>query len=358
MLQPLSGKEDGSDGGSTPGMARVAMDGTYEVTHVAAGQYAVIAILPGYLSPLDELSASGFNMASESKLRAKLAAYNSVTVRQDAAATEDVVLERGAAVSGRVLYPDGSPATQVTMHLENVDAKPGKKGENAINLGDMMRLMFTRQSTGTDDQGHFRLSGLAPGTYRLAAMPAPVLSSAGDDAMEAGMLIGMGMMTDTAALHVYAGDTLHQKDAKTFTLRGGDEVADIQITLPINSFHAVSGMITAKDGRPLSLAKLTLIDSSDDTVRFSVELADNGSFRFSSVPTGTYQLTASDGQIVMPNPKLPASMAVRSGTAVAAFAEGSTPVLVKDSDVTDVTLALAETALKPVPKPADDAEEN
>src|ERR1700761_7420857 len=40
---------------NTQTMARVGMDGFYRADHLAPGEYAVIAMLPGYLSPIDDM---------------------------------------------------------------------------------------------------------------------------------------------------------------------------------------------------------------------------------------------------------------------------------------------------------------
>lgn len=335
--------------------ARVGNDGSYEIDHVAAGTYSVVAMLPGYLSPLDDLVVHQGQADFDKLMRAKLAEHGTVTVHENGTTAGDVTLERGAAISGRVLFPDGSPATQVTLQLEPVDQKPAGKGSSSsINAGSMMRLMFTRQTTSTDDQGHFRVSGITPGKYRIVAVPVP--SSVGGAGDGAGIGNIMGMSNDPVALRVYVGDTLHRKDAKVFELRSADEIADLQITLPINSFHQVSGRLTAKDGRALSVATLKLTDTADPTLSFGGSLGEDGVFSFPAVPAGTYLLTASEGKIMKPNTEMPAFMAMRMGTSVAAFAEGSTSVLVKDSDLTDVALALIETALPPTPKETSEAD--
>ena len=90
-----------------------------------------------------------------------------------------MTLERGAAVSGHVLYSDGSPATQVSIDVEDTRAKPAasNKPEDNINVGMVSRMLFTHQSSGTDDQGRFRIAGLRPGKYRVAAVQANAGSS-------------------------------------------------------------------------------------------------------------------------------------------------------------------------------------
>src|SRR6202000_648798 len=119
------------------------------------GDYALLAILPGYLSPVDDMLVGELNDgAGEKTLHDRMARSRGGTVR-NTAATLDLTLERGAAVSGRVLYSDGSPATQITIDLESTEAKPSPaaKPEDNISMGAMMRLIFTHQSANTDDLG-------------------------------------------------------------------------------------------------------------------------------------------------------------------------------------------------------------
>jgi hypothetical protein len=54
-LPSADGKQEAGGGPST--FARVASDGSYSMEHVAPGEYGVIAMLPGYLSPMDQVTA-------------------------------------------------------------------------------------------------------------------------------------------------------------------------------------------------------------------------------------------------------------------------------------------------------------
>jgi hypothetical protein len=73
---------------------------------------------------------------------------------------------RGAEVSGSVAYDDGSPAVGFQMNL--------LYPFGAENSGQTVKLSnsqvdFPGELGMTDDRGHFRLSGIPPGSYVLAA---------------------------------------------------------------------------------------------------------------------------------------------------------------------------------------------
>ena len=137
-------------------------------------------------------------------------------------------LQRGAAVSGRVLYPDGSPASQVTIDVQNVDAKPSTTSsrERDPDSNIIERTFLLHQSSGTDDRGHFRITGLRPGTYRVAAIQPSTEASNGMAMFQ----FFDGFVSNSKDLRIYSGDTLHKKSAKTYELRSGDEVSGVDIT--------------------------------------------------------------------------------------------------------------------------------
>src|ERR1700722_9693084 len=138
------------DGGSPPEQrettTRTALDGSYSVEHLAAGEYAVLAFYPGYLSAMDGVKEN--DMDDPKKMREVYARNGTVTVRGAESARFNVVLERGAAVSGRVLYSDGSAAAQVGIDLEDVKSKPATADSPEANLdaGKILRFMFTHES--------------------------------------------------------------------------------------------------------------------------------------------------------------------------------------------------------------------
>ena len=353
MVAPIPAA-DGSASAGRQGMTRVALDGTYSVEHLTPGEYAIIAILPGYISPMDEMIAAGIENPSPAAIREQLLRSGTVTITGGESERDDITLARGAAVSGHVLFSDGAPATQVAIEVEDVNAKKitGPNADQARMAEAIGRSMFTHQSQNTDDQGRFRISGLKPGTYRVAAVSTS--SNADDSADGMGAMVAMlGGSFDPAALRVYSGDTLHPKAAKTYELRTGDEVTGIDITIPLNAYHQVKGTITAVDGRLINKATVTLTDTTDETVTYQTEVSEQGTFTFATVAAGTYALAVKEAKIIALQPGSNTDIALRYAPTKAtnAFADGTTSVIVKDSDVPDVTLALTEVPLPPEPTP-------
>jgi hypothetical protein len=330
--------------------AHVAMDGTYTLEHLGPGQYSVLAALPGYLSPLDELISSGMADHSPAAMHDLLTRLDTVTVTGTETERYDITLQRGAAVSGRVVYSDGSPATQVSMAIEDVKAKDltDENQNQALQAVSVARILFMHQTLSTDDLGRFRVGGLKPGTYRVAALSAPAGTS---DREDDGMMALFGNV-GPGALRVYAGDTLHRKAARTYELRSGDEVTGIDITIPLNAYHQVIGTLTAVDGRPINSSIVTLRDTSDDSVSFESKVARDGTFSFGTVAAGTYTLSAKNGRIVVrvDGENWDASEAYAPTKITNAFADASTSVIVKDSDVLDVSLTMTEVRLPPEPE--------
>ncbi|HEV2576527.1 MAG TPA: hypothetical protein VGU25_04895 [Acidobacteriaceae bacterium] len=324
-------------------MSRVGLDGTYTLPHLRPGDYTVIALLPGYLSPFDDLQIDQASGPNEDEMRQRLVQNGVVSVRDNETAHMDVSLERGASISGRVLYSDGSPATQILLNVEDIHAKsPTKKPDPNtpdINAGALVRGFFLHQSQGTDDQGNFRISGIKSGTYRIAAIePAGNLSDGDGDGF--GMIFGM--VGNPRSIRIYSGDTLHKNNAKTYELRAGDDVTGVEITIPVFAFHRVQGQLTTLDGTPIFAGALTLTDTSDDSFVLHSAPGRDGTFAFPEVPSGTYNLSvtgAMNGTLPSQYPEnAPIDAAALQNSHI--FADKTTTVLVKDTDITDLTVQL------------------
>jgi hypothetical protein len=323
--------------------AQTGLDGSYTVEGVPPGDYYLSANAPGYVSPvLAAMQAAAPGATGKSRF----AGVPVVHVEANHTARGDFSLERGAAVSGVVTYDDGSPAMAVTVMLQSVDADKKKSGSDMEDddFLSMMPLMMGNANAGgiaatTDDRGHFRLAGTAPGEYRLMA----TIAGSKGFSMRGGVI-------DTSSLHatpllVYAPSALHKKDATTFTLKLGDERTDIEVRADLSGMHTVSGRVASiVDHHLLNAGTVTLVDTTDKDFNRSGTVDHKGNFLVSYVPSGTYTLTVTDGADTEPAKKAAGTALMRFAApkTVRSYEEGSQPLIVATSDVVGVSVELKE----------------
>jgi len=252
------------------------MDGAFSLEKVPPGTYYVIAQMPGYLSPLNQLSQMERMKADEATLKSVESQAEKIVVQPNQSA--QLRLERGAALSGTIRYDDGSPAPGVAAVLIEQD-KDGKWKDLSTSILPIS----------TDDRGHYRLFGLPPGKYGVkAALPTTQAS------------IGLGPgsmamhMNTGDALVVYSGGVFRDKDVKPIEIGNGDETDGIDITFPISGLHTVSGSVVAKsDNHPIDTGAVTLLDADTKAVLRSAMLDKDGNFHLNYIPDGSYTIKVS-----------------------------------------------------------------
>jgi hypothetical protein len=342
-----------------PHMANTALDGTFRVLHLLPGEYAVIAAAAGYLSPLDGviLRRSNDSQATSDALWREKAPL--VRISGQEAARVEIELQRGAILTGKVVYSDGSPATQLRVLLQNVaTAKSEGKPDDLYDAGANMDPALLRQVTRTDDQGHFRISGIPGGRYRLVII----------QNLEVGMNFGEAMFENlnqniirNDKLAFYSGNTFHQKDAKIYELQPGETVNDTEVVLPLTGVHSVQGVATSKDGARLNFGVVNLSDTTDSNIKLHTNIREGGEFRFIGVPEGIYEIKITRGLIVENPPSVefvedqvfPISDQFKP---LRAFAETKVAVTVQTTDIDDLAVTLADTKLPDKAAPTADSE--
>jgi len=286
--------------------SRTDFNGNYALASVPVGTYVVYISEAGYSSdlPLVRKVLDQFTRKEREKL---LANFPEVTVEAGGTASKNVVIYRGGAITGRVsIDTGGTPGkTVVTAAMVSSDL-----------LGDMNDskrkepLHFALTGT-TDDRGVYRIAGLPAGTYRIQVMLVEQFNF--DNGSESTRATRAG----TGSVMVFAPDALQQSDAKLVKVGEGDELSDIDITLPLSRLHSVSGTIT-QDGAPVAWAFVSIapqrqkndeadsMSSDDENYLDACELtgmicADgpsdgmsmpDGSYRFDLLPPGTYTIKA------------------------------------------------------------------
>ena len=285
--------------------ATIAADGTYLFTNVKAGTYYVHAQAPGYIDPLSQFSDEDFASADPA-IRKKIAdVAPTITVNGTEQAHADLRLERGASISGRVLYDDGTPAAGWTVRTVH-DAPAGTPQSlgMGIDLADIDLNHITELSQ-TDDTGHFRISGLPAGNYTLEARLTtaalghsafnPIAQNSGNPLGSATMAGMMGLK-----LTVYSGNAVRRADASTVKVGSGEDRSGYDITMPLHAMHSIGGVVRAKsDAHTVNSGTVDLTAQKPDgtpdaSLHLTANIQPDGTFHFDYIPgPATYSIKVS-----------------------------------------------------------------
>jgi hypothetical protein len=173
-----------------------------------------------------------------------------VQISDDAQAT--VRLVRFGVIAGRVIDANAQAIAGAFVFVRaegEADAAPLRRaGGSAI----------------TDAKGEYRVHGLFPGRYVVAAS----------------MANSQGSTRGGAAIH-----------PDTFAISGGEERRNVDLVMPAAGFHAVSGRVRLPEagGR----FAVTLVDADRPDLTVASTYADDGAFRFDAIPQGSYRLLVS-----------------------------------------------------------------
>jgi len=327
------------------GATTVGLDGSYSFAGVKAGTYYVHVIFPGYLDDYSQFSDDDF-ASTDPAVRARLAQVPAVTVSGTDSARADLRLERGAAIGGRIVYDDGTPASGWTLIAVKPKSAEDPSEDVAAAMAPALAMGGLAQLAKTDDRGYYRISGLAPGEYVLRGSLSATAIGINSNNMGDG---GTGIK-----LVVYSGDTFSRADAKPIKLIAGDEQTGYNIAVPSRHLHNITGHVVAKsDGHTLNVGEVNLTVKDHPALPVMAAIRDDGSFHFEYLPGNiTYTLTVADAAegthdgpannimgISMPNTQL-----------LHKYGTDTTDVVLSDKDVDSVTLSVVQTDWKPTPK--------
>jgi len=259
------------------------LDGSYLLPKIAPGQYYILVELPGYISPVAQLTTEDFTYPSPEDLKHIRSVLQTVTVVGGETARFDISLRRGAALSGKISYDDGSFVVgQIVTLLRKHKDGSWKPLSNGVHGG------FDDRQT-TDDLGRYRIVGLPPGEY----MPFVELSQ-GSFSMT-GAFLGSGgnySQMSRKVISIFLGDTARKSEAKSVHLSEGAEMPGVDIMLPISKFHTISGsLVSQEDGHSLNAGGIALLDASDRNVVRTIGVDfEKQSFSINMVPEGDYVL--------------------------------------------------------------------
>ena len=295
---------------------QTGLDGSFLMPNVLPGAYYVIANKLGYVSPVPISYLLNFNDYEKAPKEAKVAlaaVLTPVFVSANRISRADVVLEKGAVISGTVRFDDGEPYSQATVSLLRRD-KSGKWTAFAAQEG--LFSFSSNAGAPTDDQGNFRLTGLPPGEYLLRttlALGGAEVNSPGTDSTN----------DPDYRWDVYFGHGIRPRDAQTIKLKTGEESHGNAIEIPLARLHSVSGtVLSVASGAPINRGDVELHNLDDDsTCTITTINSSNGQFRFPYVAEGEYTLNVRKASDVIPGKG--------DEKPLRTYADASQPILVK-----------------------------
>ena len=202
----------------------------------------------------------------------------------------DVALLPGGAIAGRVTR-GGQP-----VGMTDVEALRPRLENDA-------RMLVSVGSAETDEQGQFRIAGLPPGHYYVAAF----------DPEDAGTPDAQGRMSWTQTFYPGAATPAA---AERLRLVAGGSLSDVDVSLLPVTRVTVRGRLVNPANSELASGSVNMSPESEEglglgTTRAAVVRPD-GTFEFLNVPPGAYRLRGS-ARTVRPGPALFASFRLMVG---------------------------------------------
>jgi protocatechuate 3,4-dioxygenase beta subunit len=237
-------------------------DGRYQIADLPPGTYTLASGKQGYLDTF-----YGQRTTQEPPKTIPLAARQAVE-------SIDFALFRGAVITGRVLDEFGEPLSDAQVQA--------------------LRMTYTangRQPTpggrpfSSNDIGEFRIYGLVPGDYVIAAMFRNFNFNAGDTTDRSGYAPTYYPATpnvvEAQPLHVGAGQTLN----------------DIAIMLSPTRVAQVSGVVFDAQGQPVKQGNVQVQQTSVTSMiaGFGAQIRPDGTFVVNGLPPGDYRFVANLG---------------------------------------------------------------
>ena len=295
-LQPIQVEPEAFHAGHQPILGftvyQTALDGSYTIPHVQPGTYFVVVNEPGYMSPFSQFTPEEMAHPTPDIAQRIAATLPVVSVRPNATSTLDVVLQRGAGISGTLRFDDGTPYVAGRIAIQRKD--PGGKWVTTSSYSDRATA---------DADGRWELSGLLPGEYRLR------VTLSVNDRRQSSLLGTSSSSTsyDRYTLNFYSGDTARERDAKTIKLEENQQDNGADITIPVSKLHTVTGaVVDAATGQPLNSGKVELYYADDNSYAISTAIdPDSRTFLFDFVPEGQYKLKTSNAREVRFEPPPP-----------------------------------------------------
>jgi hypothetical protein len=233
--------------------ARSGPDGTFSLSVAADGQYSLSAERPGFVSAAPLMVAGND-------------AFTNVVLR----------LTAQSAIAGRVVDPNGAPLMNAQVQLSQIRFVDGRPGKFIVGQGT------------TNDLGEYRLFGLLPGSYYVAAFyrdTAGVLGLKQRTMQKEGREI---VITEDYVPTYYPG-TAAQESAQAVNLKPGQTTSDVNVQVISAPSATLQGTVSVRPEAREVRVWLQPDDANGLGARQIFTLQKGSSeFVFRSVPQGRY----------------------------------------------------------------------
>jgi hypothetical protein len=281
-------------GGRVSRSAVADAQGGFEVRHLPAGRYSVTVNHRAYLNgSVGQKKPAGpgtpFQVADGTK--------TSLTVK----------MIRGGVLTGAVYGEHGEPIPYAQVSVYRYSS----------NMG--VRRLQATSGVSTDDRGVYRLHGLQPGEYFVAASHNDNYpeTSAGEMAL-IDQAVASGAVKQPAApglpatvsvpvssptsmspfnqppgyLPTFFPSATSPATARSIRIAGGDEHTSMDISVRLIAASNIEGVITNPPGSDMRVQMQLMSDDPNFVNRGGAQVRPDGNFLINNVPPGTYTLAA------------------------------------------------------------------
>ena len=226
--------------------------GTYRITNVPPGNYRAEAAAPGFVVV--------------GQFPNPFAKSTALLIDKDETVENiDFEVVRGGVITGRVTDSDGRPAIEETVSISSAESKEGYS-------------LSRQRGTRTDDRGVYRIFGIPPGNYKVAAGTNEISPS----------------WERSGFRQTFHPDVTDASQATTVEVTEGSETTNVDITLKeVGRTYSVRGRIIDGDtGRPVANVSYGIMVSLTPNQRSGLSDGSvsnsNGEFQWRNLRPGKY----------------------------------------------------------------------
>ena len=216
-----------------PPQGSTDQDGRFVFNGLAPGEYRVDVQKTGFASSMDPTTRPRTYTVAAGQ------ALDNISI----------VLQKGAVITGKVLDQKGEPVTDARVMALRRITPPGASSAPPRLIPAPMQ-----GSQQSNDIGEYRVTGLPPGEYFVAASPRAV----GFAGPGTSSTTGNGGGAPTTTTTYYPG-TADQAGAQAITVAAGAEVSNIVFTLQSVPAYRVAGIVVDETGAPIAPPEFMII---------------------------------------------------------------------------------------------------